>query len=63
MVGEVGVGKIVIVEGFVYCIVNKEVLEVIVDVVVYLFDMGVLFVGIKYWGDFEKCFKLLLKEL
>lgn len=62
-VGEVGVGKIVIVEGFVYWIMCGEVLDIFVNVQVYLFDMGVLFVGIKYCGDFEQCLKMVFKEL
>lgn len=61
--GEVGVGKIVIVEGLVYCIVNNDVLDVIVESIVYFLDLGGLLVGIKYCGDFEKCLKVILKEL
>lgn len=34
-----------------------------VDCMIYFFDIGFLLVGIKYCGDFEKCFKVLFKQL
>lgn len=62
LVGDLGVGKIVIVEGLVWCIVKKEVLEVLIDLIIFLFDMGVFLVGIWYWGDFEECIKVVVIE-
>lgn len=38
----------VIVEGLVYCIVNGDVFEDLCDKDIYIFDMGVLIVGVKY---------------
>lgn len=62
-VGDLGVGKIVIVEGIVCKIVENEVFEVLVIVMIYLFDMGLLLVGMCYCGDFEECVKQVVKEL
>ncbi len=63
LVGEAGVGKTAIAEGLAYRIVNEDVPEVIRDAVIFSLDMGALLAGTKYRGDFEKRFKLLLKEL
>lgn len=63
LVGEAGVGKTAIAEGLAYRIVNEQVPEVIADAVVYSLDMGSLLAGTKYRGDFEKRFKVVLKEL
>lgn len=41
-VGELGVGKIVFVEGFVLCVVEVSVLNVICDVCILIFDLGLL---------------------
>lgn len=30
---------------------------------VFVFDMGVLVVGVKYCGEFEECFKVVFNEL
>lgn len=57
LVGDFGVGKILIVEGLVWFIVNGKVLKLLENVEVYSLDIGVLVVGIKYCGDFEKCLK------
>ncbi|EKE79837.1 ATP-dependent Clp protease ATP-binding subunit ClpA [Idiomarina xiamenensis] len=63
LVGEAGVGKTAIAEGLAYRIVNKDVPDVIADATIYSLDMGGLLAGTKYRGDFEKRFKMLLKEL
>lgn len=42
MIGEVGVGKMVVVEGFVLWIVVDDVLLLLCGVVLYVFDMGLL---------------------
>lgn len=63
LVGEAGVGKTAIAEGLANLIVNENVPEVIADATIYSLDMGALLAGTKYRGDFEKRFKLLLKEL
>lgn len=63
LVGEAGVGKTAIAEGLAYRIVKGEVPEVIANSVIYSLDMGSLLAGTKYRGDFEKRFKVLLKQL
>ena len=63
LVGEAGVGKTAIAEGLAYRIVKGDVPEVIANNVVYSLDMGSLLAGTKYRGDFEKRFKVLLKQL
>jgi ATP-dependent Clp protease ATP-binding subunit ClpA len=63
LVGEAGVGKTAVAEGLAYRIVKNDVPEILSDAVVYSLDMGDLLAGTKYRGDFEKRFKLLLKEL
>ena len=63
LVGEAGVGKTAIAEGLAYRIVKGEVPDVIANSVIYSLDMGSLLAGTKYRGDFEKRFKVLLKQL
>lgn len=63
LVGEAGVGKTAIAEGLAYRIVHGDVPEVISNATIYSLDMGGLLAGTKYRGDFEKRFKVLLKEL
>ena len=63
LVGEAGVGKTAIAEGLAYRIIKGEVPEILADATIYSLDMGDLLAGTKYRGDFEKRFKMLLKEL
>ncbi|RTE87172.1 MULTISPECIES: ATP-dependent Clp protease ATP-binding subunit ClpA [Gammaproteobacteria] len=63
LVGEAGVGKTAIAEGLAYRIVHGDVPDVIGNATIYSLDMGALLAGTKYRGDFEKRFKVLLKEL
>lgn len=63
LVGEAGVGKTAIAEGLAYRIIKGEVPEILSDATIYSLDMGDLLAGTKYRGDFEKRFKMLLKEL
>ncbi|MFC3913662.1 ATP-dependent Clp protease ATP-binding subunit ClpA [Pseudaeromonas sharmana] len=63
LVGEAGVGKTAIAEGLAYRIVKGDVPEVIANSTIYSLDMGSLLAGTKYRGDFEKRFKVLLKQL
>ena len=63
LVGEAGVGKTAIAAGLAYRIVKGDVPEVIANNVIYSLDMGSLLAGTKYRGDFEKRFKVLLKQL
>ena len=63
LVGESGVGKTAIAEGLAYCIVHKNVPEVIDNHIIYSLDMGALLAGTKYRGEFEQRFKKVLKKL
>ena len=62
-VGDPGVGKTAITEGFARRIVAGEVPEVLADAVVYCLDMGVLLAGTRYRGDFEERMKGVVAEL
>lgn len=63
LVGESGVGKTAIAEGLAKRIVDRDVPEIMQECSVFALDLGSLLAGTKYRGDFEKRFKLLLKEL
>ncbi|MGL4485501.1 MAG: ATP-dependent Clp protease ATP-binding subunit ClpA [Yersinia sp. (in: enterobacteria)] len=63
LVGESGVGKTAIAEGLAWRIVQGDVPEVISECTLYSLDIGSLLAGTKYRGDFEKRFKVLLKQL
>ena len=63
LVGEAGVGKTAIAEGLAYRIVRGDVPEVIANSIIYSLDMGSLLAGTKYRGDFEKRFKVLLRQM
>ncbi|XLM20201.1 ATP-dependent Clp protease ATP-binding subunit ClpA [Chromobacterium piscinae] len=63
LVGEAGVGKTAIAEGLARRIVNGEVPEILSKSTVYALDMGALFAGTKYRGDFEQRLKAVIKQL
>lgn len=63
LVGEAGVGKTAIAEGLALRIVNKQVPDILQNMVVYALDMGALLAGTKYRGDFEQRLKAVLKDL
>ncbi|MFH7826801.1 ATP-dependent Clp protease ATP-binding subunit ClpA [Kluyvera chengduensis] len=63
LVGESGVGKTAIAEGLAWRIVRGDVPEIMADCTIYSLDIGSLLAGTKYRGDFEKRFKVLLKQL
>ena len=62
-VGEAGVGKTALAEGFAARIVAKQVPEILQDAVVFSLDLGSLIAGTKYRGDFEKRLKTIFKQL
>jgi ATP-dependent Clp protease ATP-binding subunit ClpA len=63
MVGDPGVGKTAIAEGFASRIVNKEVPEFLNDHELYSLEIGSLLAGSKYRGDFEEKVKNVLDAL
>ncbi len=63
LIGEPGVGKTAIVEGFAQAIVQNKVPEVLKGHKVYTLDLGALVAGSRYRGDFEERLKKLIKEI
>ena len=63
LIGEPGVGKTAIVEGFAHRIVKGDVPENLKDKSVFALDMGALVAGAKYRGEFEERLKAVLREI
>ncbi len=63
LIGEPGVGKSAIVEGFATRIVQKKVSHILFDKRVITLDMASIVAGTKYRGQFEERMKALLSEL
>ncbi|MDO5716917.1 MAG: ATP-dependent Clp protease ATP-binding subunit [Tissierellia bacterium] len=61
LIGEPGVGKTAVVEGFAQRIVQEEVPYYLQDKEVYMVDLTALVAGTKYRGDFEDRIKKLLQ--
>ncbi len=63
LVGEPGVGKTAIVEGFAQMIVHEEVPSDMVGSRLMMLDMGSLVAGTKYRGEFEDRLKKVIDEI
>ncbi len=63
LVGEPGVGKTAIVEGFALRVYEKKVPPLLQDCNIYALDMGSLLAGTKYRGDFEGRLKETIRRL
>ena len=63
LIGEPGVGKTAIAEGFANRIISGDVHESIKDKRLLALDMGALIAGAKYRGEFEERLKAVLKEI
>ncbi|HET6475996.1 MAG TPA: ATP-dependent Clp protease ATP-binding subunit [Thermoleophilia bacterium] len=63
LIGEPGVGKTAIVEGFAQRISNHEVPELLKGKQVWTLDLAALVAGSKYRGEFEERLKKVMKEI
>lgn len=63
VVGESGVGKTALVEGFANLVAEDKVPDILKDTKVYLVEMGGVIAGTKFRGEFEKRLKGILNEL
>ena len=63
LIGEPGVGKTAVVEGFAQRIVSNDVPHILAGKQLYTLDLGALVAGSRYRGDFEERLKKVVKEI
>src|SRR5437763_323310 len=63
LIGEAGVGKAAVVEGWAQRIVRGDVPKTLADKQVVTLDLGALVTGAKFLGEFEERLKAVLKEI
>ena len=63
LLGEAGVGKTAIVEGFAQRVVNGQVPELLTDKRIVVLDLAMMVAGTKYRGQFEERIKAVMNEV
>ena len=63
LLGEAGVGKTAIVEGFAQMVVNGEVPDLLRDRRIVVLDLAMMVAGTKYRGQFEERIKAVMNEV
>ena len=63
LLGEAGVGKTAIVEGFAQRVVEGEVPEILADKRIVVLDLAMMVAGTKYRGQFEERIKAVMTEV
>ena len=63
LLGEAGVGKTAIVEGFAQKVIGGEVPEILADKRIVVLDLAMMVAGTKYRGQFEERIKAVMTEV
>jgi ATP-dependent Clp protease ATP-binding subunit ClpC len=63
LLGEAGVGKTAIVEGFAQRVIDGNVPEILVDRRIVVLDLAMMVAGTKYRGQFEERIKAVMNEV
>jgi ATP-dependent Clp protease ATP-binding subunit ClpC len=63
LLGEAGVGKTAIVEGFAQLVVEGEVPEILAEKRIVVLDLAMMVAGTKYRGQFEERIKAVMNEV
>ena len=63
LLGEAGVGKTAIVEGFAQLVVSGDVPEILTDKRIVVLDLAMMVAGTKYRGQFEERIKAVMNEV
>src|SRR5271169_5284205 len=63
LLGEAGVGKTAIVEGFAQRVINGDVPELLADRRIVVLDLALMVAGTKYRGQFEERIKAVMNEV